>query len=67
MTDLNVWTMDFGRNGVNVKGYFALSLLDNFEWADGYTICFGLVYVDYKGRLKRFPTNSAERFKKILN
>ncbi|KAK4591713.1 hypothetical protein RGQ29_016235 [Quercus rubra] len=54
-------------NGVNVKGYFAWSLLDNFEWADGYTIRFGLVYVDYKDRLKRYPKNSAKWFKKILN
>ena len=67
MTDLNVWTLDFGRNGVNVKGYFAWSLLDNFEWADGYTIRFGLVYVDYKDRLKRYLKNSAKWFKKILN
>lgn len=57
----------FDRNGVNVKGYFVWSLLDNFEWSDGYTVRFGIVYVDYKDGLKRYLKNSAEWFKKILH
>ncbi|XP_042489395.1 beta-glucosidase 13-like [Macadamia integrifolia] len=52
--------------GVDVRGYFAWSLLDNFEWADGYTVRFGINYVDYKNGLKRYPKHSANWFKKFL-
>ncbi|XP_019096764.1 PREDICTED: beta-glucosidase 43 isoform X2 [Camelina sativa] len=51
--------------GANVTGYFAWSLLDNFEWLSGYTSRFGIVYVDYKD-LKRYPKMSALWFKQLL-
>lgn len=49
-----------------MKGYFAWSLLDNFEWNDGYTVRFGIYYVDYKDGLKRYPKLSANWFKNFL-
>ncbi|KAK3443545.1 beta-glucosidase 12 [Eucalyptus grandis] len=54
------------KDGVNVKGYFAWSLLDNFEWGSGYTVRFGINYVDYKNGLKRYPKHSSIWFKSFL-
>ncbi|ESR45075.1 hypothetical protein CICLE_v10004010mg [Citrus x clementina] len=52
-------------DGANLIGYFAWSLLDNFEWLSGYTSRFGIVYVDYDN-LKRYPKMSAYWFQKLL-
>lgn len=43
--------------GVKLRGYFVWSLLDNFEWAEGYSRRFGVVFVDFK-TLKRTPKAS---------
>ena len=51
--------------GYPIKGYFLWSLLDNFEWADGYSKRFGLHYVDYKTQ-KRTPKLSAEWYKQVI-
>ncbi|GMI87428.1 beta glucosidase 40 [Hibiscus trionum] len=54
------------EDGCNVKGYFAWSLLDNWEWGAGYTARFGLYFVDYKDNLKRYPKDSVKWFKNFL-
>jgi beta-glucosidase len=51
--------------GYPVKGYFLWSLLDNFEWADGYSKRFGIHYVDFKTQ-KRTPKLSAEWYKNTI-
>ena len=54
------------KEGLNVKGYFAWSLLDNYEWAFGYSKRFGLVFVNFKN-FKRIPKKSYYEFSKFLN
>ncbi|WRX34757.1 Glycoside hydrolase family 1 - like 10 [Theobroma cacao] len=51
---------------ITENGYFAWSLLDNFEWMNGYTVRFGINFVDYKDGLKRYPKLSAHWFKNFL-
>lgn len=56
----------FRSEGVNVKGYFLWSFLDNFEWTDGYSVRFGMVHVDFKNELIRYPKDSAIWFTNFL-
>jgi beta-glucosidase len=51
--------------GAPLAGYFAWSLLDNFEWADGYDPRFGLVYVDYATQ-RRVMKDSGARYASII-
>jgi beta-glucosidase len=51
--------------GVDVRGYFVWSLMDNFEWAEGYARRFGLVHVDYT-TLERTPKASYHWFRDVL-
>ena len=50
LKDYTTQVMRARSEGVPVAGYFAWSLLDNFEWAEGYHARFGLIYVDYLTR-----------------
>ncbi|GFJ77654.1 beta-glucosidase [Phytohabitans houttuyneae] len=51
--------------GVPLRGYFAWSLMDNFEWAWGYSKRFGMVYVDYDSQV-RIPKSSAKWYAEVI-
>jgi beta-glucosidase len=51
--------------GIPVKGYFLWSLMDNYEWSDGYAIRFGITYVDYKTQ-KRTVKLSGQFYKEVI-
>ncbi|MCC6360706.1 MAG: beta-glucosidase [Phycisphaerales bacterium] len=52
-------------DGTDVRGYFHWSLLDNFEWAEGYKDRFGLVYVDYATQ-QRVLKDSAHWYRRVI-
>ncbi len=53
------------RDGIPVDGYFCWSLMDNFEWADGYGPRFGITYVDYPTQ-RRVVKDSGRWFQALL-
>ncbi len=52
-------------DGVDIRGYFAWSLFDNFEWAWGYQARFGLIYVDFQS-YARYPKESFYFYKQLI-
>lgn len=58
--------LDYAQaDGVDIRGYFQWSFMDNFEWAEGYKMRFGLVYVDYQTQ-KRIPKDSALWYREVI-
>lgn len=54
------------HDGVKVKGYFLWSLLDNFEWTDGFNVRFGITYVDYNNNLTRTIKDSGYMYQNLI-
>ncbi len=52
-------------DGVDIQGYYAWSLLDNFEWANGYNDRFGITYIDYETK-QRVIKDSGYFYKQII-
>jgi beta-galactosidase len=57
---------DLISEGIPMRGYFAWSLMDNFEWAEGYRMRFGLVYVDYETQ-ERIVKKSGKWYSKLAS
>ncbi|MFH1129271.1 MAG: glycoside hydrolase family 1 protein [Patescibacteria group bacterium] len=59
------WIHKAIEDGVDVKGYFHWSLIDNFEWDKGFGPRFGLIGIDYEDNLKRIPRPSSKIYSEI--
>jgi beta-glucosidase len=57
--------LDAIQRGVNLRGYFAWSLLDNYEWSHGYSKRFGIVHVDFETQ-RRTPKASARFYSEVV-
>lgn len=53
------------EDGVKLRGYFLWSFIDNFEWAEGYTKRFGIVYCDYQD-FRRIPKDSFHFYREVI-
>ena len=54
------------EDGIPVTGYMAWSILDNYEWHDGYSKLFGLTFIDRENNLTRTPKESSKWFSDFL-
>ncbi len=54
------------EKGVNLAGYYVWSLMDNFEWAYGYSKRFGIIYLDYDNGQTRILKDSAKMYSKVI-
>ncbi|XVE64323.1 hypothetical protein DITRI_Ditri07aG0092300 [Diplodiscus trichospermus] len=54
------------QEGVDIKGYYIWAFMDDFEWTSGYTLRFGLTFIDFKNNLTRYLKYSAYWFKMFL-
>ena len=52
-------------DGVPIRGYFLWSLLDNYEWGSGYSLRFGITYIDYATQ-KRYPKLSYDYYREVI-
>ena len=57
--------LDAVSRGVDLRGYYAWSLLDNYEWSLGYSKRFGIVHVDYETQ-RRTPKASARFYSTVI-
>ena len=53
------------EEGVDIRGYFQWSLMDNFEWAEGFAPRFGMIFCDYVTK-KHIPKDSADWYKRVI-
>lgn len=61
-----IFVVSCSEDKVNVTSYFLWSLMDNFEWQDGYTARFGVYYIDFKNNLTRMEKESAKWLSEFL-
>ncbi|MGM0498773.1 MAG: GH1 family beta-glucosidase [Bacillota bacterium] len=54
------------EKGVNLAGYYVWSLMDNFEWAYGYSKRFGIIYIDYDNGQNRILKDSAKMYSQVI-
>ena len=63
--DVLQWVRRAMDDGIDVRGYYCWSLLDNFEWNAGFTMRYGLNYTDFK-TLERIPKKSAGWYSQVI-